>query len=282
MTARTFSLASDPCLADHAVEGTPLVPFALAAGELLAAAGAAALDGFAIELPLMLRRGRDKAVSVVHSGGEVALTDAGGVVHARGRVVGAPAPPASPGASCGQRECPYRALAGGQTVGIAPRHAACLSGGSLVGRGLYGTLFFHGPSFQVDWSVRAAHAGGLLACLIGADPSAPAFSRYCWNASFPALLADLALQAGALHYALTEHRFGLPEACERVAGFGGGPGPHTVRVTCRDGVRDLVVTDGTGRAELVFAGLRLRPVERPIPAPVLDVLTELANRRRSA
>lgn len=279
MTGRTFSLAADPCLADHALDGTPLVPFALAVGELLGAAQATALDAFAIELPLFLRRNRDKVVSVIHDGESVALADGNGVVHARALAAGAPAPPASTGPSCTRRECPYRLAAPDATRGPRSSGVGCASGGMALGRRLYESVFFHGPSFQVDWALRAVHPRGLAACLSDVHPEGTVFARYPWNLAFPVLLADLALQAAGLHFALAEDRFGVPEACDRVAGFGTGPGPHTVRVSLRENVRDLIVCDDGGQPELVLTGLRFRPVERPLPATVLALLDEVKRQR---
>lgn len=243
MTPRTFSLSADPCLADHALEGTPVVPFALIACELLAATGGNALADLEIREALLLRRGREKPVTMTHEAdGSLLLLDAAGRILAAAR--------AHPAAD----------------MNALPPLPPPPAGGARPGEAAYGPLFFHGPAFRADW--RDLSVGpDRLAATLRADPDRAPFARYPWNRARPVLALDLAAQAAGMLLIAARGIYALPAGCARLALAAPGPGPFSVAARLDgDDTLEVAMDDAGRRPFLRLEGFRFRPLPRPLSA----------------
>lgn len=243
MRERRFALEADPCLADHALEGTPVVPFALLAAELLADAPGAALAGAEILLPVLLRKGRAREMRVARDpDGASRLEDAAGRTHVRARLV-------APGHFFPENE----------NISGAGRDAAD------PGFAAYGPVLFHGPAFRADWRALAVRGGTLSARLHDADPARPPFRAYPWNAERPALLLDLAAQAAGLLLLAREGVYALPARCELLAARAPGAGPYSVLARlAASGEVDVTVADASGAACVLLRRLAFEVLRRPL------------------
>ena len=254
VTEADLRASDDPYLADHQIDGMPVLP-AVCALEAMAQAAAllsgewspVGVTGGRFGRPVVVPPGGMRVVRVcalLRDDGDVDVVlrsdeTSFAVDHFSCRVT---ARPASPPRVAAQR------------TPVPPHQAS----------GLYGALFFHGPAFRRLRRFERLDATACTAVLAGAP-----------GPRSPLLLGDPARNDASIHLlqACVPHRRLLPVGCDRFTiHCDAGPTQDLVlaaaerRQSGQDYSYDVVVRDAGGRAVLSWAGLRLRDVG-PIDAP---------------
>jgi enediyne polyketide synthase len=269
-----LSVADDPYLGDHRIDGLVVLP-AVCALEAMAQAAAVlterAVTGIAdaeFERPVLIpdEGGRtvricaltreDGDVDVVLRSGETEFA----VDHFRGR-----------------------ATAREQEVPEVPERTPGPPAPANQGGPLYGDLFFHGPFFQRLRAYESLEATRCVAVLTSAAASARSTRNGSGTGSGSGfrggsrhgdtLLGDAGRNDASIHViqGCVPHRRLLPVGCDRFALHDRGRAAGELRLIAwerahqdADYVYDAVLRDSTGRAVLSWTGLRLRDVG-PLP-----------------
>lgn len=244
-----YRLEENPWLDDHRVEGTPFVPLAVLAAELIHRAGPGmSLCGVSIDLPVMLRKNRPVDLEWRRNGDELALATPGGDNRITSRLV---------------KATPFE----------APSHRDLRSRSLLfVREELYPDLFFHGPAFQGDFDLETLDTGNLSARASEFQPAVthPAWEN--WKPRPPAgrldpVMLDLGIQLAAL---LAMHQTGRPVL---PMGFDRLDAAAEALITDRLRLRvihqpgfgyDVAAADFAGRPAYRLLGLHFQPLQREL------------------
>ncbi len=271
-----LSLASDPYLADHRIDGLPVLPVALALEAMAQAASALAgkpqlhLTGVSVPAPVVLPAdaGRGEAVirvSALRNGGSVETVLRCGetgfrVDHARATFHAGAGLPAEPGAT---RAVPDATSPGAD--GTSP-------GGIVDGTDLYGPVNFQTGRFRRVAFLPEVTSRTCRALVRGGDDQ-PWFGAVPGPVDAPLVLGSPGLNDATSHVlqACVPHRRLLVAGCESLTVSGREVrGAVQVRAARRPGAAgeawDVAATDATGQLIVAWAGLRLRGVG-PLAAP---------------
>ncbi|NLI76365.1 MAG: hypothetical protein GX442_07985 [Candidatus Riflebacteria bacterium] len=182
MGKRLFSLATDPYLADHQLEGTPFVPFVVLAESLLelvtdgvTPVADGGLADLRLEAPLMLRKGREREVEYARTPTRFEARD------------GAGRPLFSATAATGRHS-----LAGPPPRATTPPVLA------WPRRNLYPAILRHGPTFQADLQVWRFSPAEAVFAWTGIAPRPASLACLGPDRAAACVLGDLALQAAGL------------------------------------------------------------------------------------
>jgi hypothetical protein len=246
----TIGAETFPCVGDHRLQGTPVVPAVLALELFLRAARAWAPGG----APVTCRQLR------VLKGIRLSEYDSGGAPFT---VVGQ--------AAHGMLELELRAETGtrhyaatiapagaGPTLGDPPPLA--LTPATAPAEALYGAQLFHGPAFQAIVELVGLAEGGAEAVLVGMP--ALGWPAGDWRSDVAAL--DGALQLASLWGAARLGRPSLPTGIGAYTAFTPGPWPGRVRCRLRGEVvgqhrtvSDLWLTSEDGRPLAELRGVEM-------------------------
>jgi len=255
---RHYSVETIPFLKDHAIDGTPFVPIALLAEELMTSGVPEYPDEtydtvalIEIEQPVMLRRNRPKDLKRVSDGSRVLLADAGNATYATGfrfhRVF------------C---ETPLW----GNTFNPGTR-SECI--GDRPRESLYPDLFFHGQTFQADWKIASFQSDRIRLSVSGLsmEPSAPDWLDV--SARRALIPADLGVQSAALFAMLLGGKPVTPWACDAYTRSRSIPRPCCLWIEVRaaaPGAFDIDIHLEGGSFIIGWRGLQFKPFQ----APMLD------------
>lgn len=271
----SFTLARDPYLADHQLDGTPFVPLAVLAEELLVrlphppdgavsvgSDSVVGLDDLVLKAPLMLRRGRDKEVGFSSSGREGRFMDSLGESLVEARSVGATVSHAS-----------SRAVQAGSPGNLSTGPEIFLSRNIL-----YPGLFFHGSTFQGDFSFRRHGDETTIGRWSGVEYAPATLKRFPEPIATAIVIADLCLQAAGLHAIVRGKAWVTPWTCRvyrRRASLFPGARSFGVRVS-RSGEGYLVTAFSADGCELLrWQGLELRESGVPLTARARAIIDSI-------
>ncbi|MBF0502680.1 MAG: polyketide synthase dehydratase domain-containing protein [Candidatus Riflebacteria bacterium] len=313
-TRRLFSLETIPWLQDHVIDGTPFVPLAALAEELLATTppfppecDLRAVRDFVLEQPVMLRRNRPKELFPSVAGHEICFRNSTGETMFRGTPdlpLEKPLPrpfqeeEKTISAISAQHLCQpvilplstvlpmavSTALAASLSKTLSSALSAAVSSSfsmTLSVIELYPALFFHGPTFQADISVLSLRPDRMyVKRRISPAPPLEAPSHLDESARRAIVAADLALQSAAL-LAMTKSETGVaPWSCRAYARRKMFPKTSVIVIyacVTGDGSHDIDVHGEDGEFLLACRGLVFKPMQRSLSEPALVILKKIKN-----
>ena len=260
VTAKTFSLQSDPWLKDHSISGTPYVAGVMGL-ELLAETAArragavpAGLSDVHFAIPIKLLRNRPITVRTTakEDRDSTALSIQSTFVSPKGDKLGDD-----------KTHFTARVLRDQKAAPAAPAMKAGTEQEWVVrAKDIY-QAYFHGPSFQVLAGIRTISEDGLVA--VYRRPAAPLWDSGARKLVFQPLLIEAAFQACGyrdLHYA---KKMTLPDSIGQVRVFDLGTPPEElfihVRYKGKEGanksVYDATVVDAGGKVWVALEDYRM-------------------------
>ena len=275
-----LSLPTDPYLADHRIDGLPVLPAAMGLEAMAQAASVLAgqvlrhATNVSMDAPVVIPSGPSGGQAVIRvcalrrgDSVEVVLrcdTDGFQVDHFRalfplpGTGRSAASPPADPAST----EIRGGTVNGTPAPGLTPDGVA--PGGAVDGTDLYGPICFQTGRFRRIASLPEVTSRSCRALLRGGDDQ-PWFGAVAGPVDAPLILGSPGLNDATLQalQACLPHRRVLPAGCDSVIVSGQEVrGAVQVLVSRPPGATSWNVTavDATGQAIIAWAGLRLRAV----------------------
>jgi NAD(P)-dependent dehydrogenase (short-subunit alcohol dehydrogenase family)/phosphopantetheinyl transferase len=246
VTRRTLSLASDPWIVDHAIDGKPVLPGVIGL-ELMAATAALALPG----------RSYCGASDVVFKAPVKLHGDAPTTLIIRAEPEGADRVRCSLSSERSSRTGRliltdhFEATIHWTSLAIDVLPAMALPDHLVDAQAIY-ERFFHGPGFQVLQQATAVSAGALMA------DAAVQHAAIGGGLLTGPLVLEAAFQAAGLHGMMTEGVMALPESIGTVLNLGRAREGETLKVTvARSGEAYDVDVDGADGPVLQLRGFKM-------------------------